>query len=220
MAEDSPAEADIPEEGSVNPGDAVGACIDKHQSLHALQNLLDVGGRIVFRVGTKFEANELAAIFAQSRLAGHGAIVFKEEGIGHGAHDAGDVVGIFFFLLAFPGQFGGTIHKLVEASFLRLALLWSERLVVIGDRHAGHGIAGLAVELGLRATAGLLARREHVAGGGVLTGPDLILHGEANQFCSWYGGSFRGLYELCRGQKRQGSDRESAAPRFHPEAPH
>src|SRR5438270_12033330 len=220
MAEDSPAEADIPEEGSVNPGDAVGACIDKHQSLHALQNLIDVGGLILFRVGAKFEANELAAIYTQSRLAGHGAIVFEEEGIGHGAHDAGDVVGIFFFLLAFPGQFGGTIHKLVEASFLRLALLWSERLVVIGDRHAGHGIAGLAVELGLRATAGLLARREPVAGAGVLTGPDLILHGEANQFCSWYGGSFRGLYELCRGQKRQGSDRESAAPRFHPEAPH
>src|SRR4029077_18248783 len=120
------------------------------------------------------------------------------------------------FFLSFPVQFGRTIHKLVEASFLGLTLLRSERLVVIGDRHAGHGIAGLAVELGLRATAGLLARSEHVADAGVLAGPDLILHGEANQFCSWYGGSFRGLYELRRGEKRQGSDRESPAPRFHP----
>ena len=73
----------------------------------------------------------------------------KDQCVGHGLHNAANTLGILLLLGVLACKFRGIVNQGIEPVLLVLFLLWGQRLVVIGDRHASDRLGGLDVHAGL-----------------------------------------------------------------------
>src|SRR5262249_27038350 len=123
VAEDSPTESNIFLESAVDLGEAVLSSVEQNVPVHSGQNLLDLRGRPVVRIGTKLQAQQLVARTSDgcsSRLRSVGLV---NERLRQGLDDAHCALGVFLLLLAFLVELLGIVHIVLQAGFFGLTLL-------------------------------------------------------------------------------------------------
>ena len=136
--------------------------IDQNRPLHAGQDLLDAGRRVVLGIGTEFEPDQLAPRFPNSGLTCFASVVFKEESVWQRPQDAFHPFGVFLFLFSFVSQLFRITQEVLKPVVLSPTLFLVKRLVVKGNEQAGEGVASLYHESGLRTARCFLALPEHV----------------------------------------------------------
>ena len=105
VPQNSPAEADLFEERSVDSRDPACSGIDQNYSLHAGEHIFHTRRWMVLGIGPELQPHQPVSDLAEARCALLLAVIFVQKGVGQSLHDAQRVVGALLLLRMLVPEF-------------------------------------------------------------------------------------------------------------------